>query len=416
VGLLARLFGERKSDDPTLREAQIRGGLPVDGSGVRVTAETALRVSTVLACGRVIANGMSQVPFRLFLGDEGSRKPAVDHPLYRLLTRKPNKWQTIVEFMETIAFHLLFTGNAIVFVNKVGISRTIIEMVPIEPKRVDIKLKPDQSLEYRITAENGSSAVFGADSIWHLRGPSWNGWLGLDTIRLAAEAIGLAISLEKGQFDFQRNGAQTSGSFAVQEKLSPERFAFLSSWIDKHLPGGERSGKPLVLDNGAVYEPHTMTGVDQQLLETRRNQVEEICRAFGVMPIMVGHSDKAATYASAEQMFLAHVVHTLSPWYRRIEISANVNLLSEADQDAGFYTKFIPNALMRGAANDRANFYAKGLGSGGTKGWLTQNDVRAFEEMDRIDDPRADELPQPTAKAPADPTPPADPNGDPNAP
>jgi phage portal protein BeeE len=121
------------------------------------------------------------------------------------------------------------------------------------------------------------------------------------------------------------------------------------------------------------------------------------------MPIMVGQSDKAATYASAEQMFLAHVVHTLMPWYQRIEQSADVNLLSEEQRNAGFYTKLNPNALMRGAATDRAEYYAKGLGSGGGKGWLTQNDVRSFEDMDKSDDPKADELPQPVEKpAPID--------------
>ncbi len=113
------------------------------------------------------------------------------------------------------------------------------------------------------------------------------------------------------------------------------------------------------------------------------------------MPIMVGHSDKTATYASAEQMFLAHVVHSLMPWYQRIEQSADVNLLSEAQRAAGYYTKLNPNALMRGAAKDRAEYYAKGLGSGGAKGWLTQNDVRSYEELDRSDEAEADELPQP---------------------
>jgi HK97 family phage portal protein len=143
-----------------------------------------------------------------------------------------------------------------------------------------------------------------------------------------------------------------------------------------------------------------MSGVDQQLIETRKHQIEEICRHFGVMPIMVGHADKTATYASAEQMFLAHVVHTLSPWYERIEQSADVNLLTQEDIQQGYYTKFTANALMRGAAKDRGEFYAKALGAGGTKGWMTQNEIRALEEMDPSDDPEADKLPQPTNATP----------------
>jgi HK97 family phage portal protein len=165
----------------------------------------------------------------------------------------------------------------------------------------------------------------------------------------------------------------------------------------------------MIADRGASYSPFTMTGVDQQLLETRKLQVEEICREFRVMPIMVGQSDKASTYASAEQMFLAHVVHTLMPWYQRIEQSADVNLLSDEQRKAGFYTKLNPNALMRGAAKDRAEYYAKGLGSGGAKGWMTQNDVRDLEDMDRSDDPKANELPQPAPAKPPVKNPPSDP-------
>ncbi len=108
-------------------------------------------------------------------------------------------------------------------------------------------------------------------------------------------------------------------------------------------------------------------------------------------------------------MFLAHVVHTLMPWYERIQQSADVNLLSEEQRAAGMFTKLNANALMRGAAKDRADYYAKALGSGGSKGWMTQNDVRDLEDMDRSDDPEADKLPQPAAPAaaPTDPKPPA---------
>ncbi|MFA5897887.1 MAG: phage portal protein, partial [Hyphomicrobium sp.] len=124
------LVGSRKGDDPTLREAAIRGGLPTAHSGARVTAESSLYVSTVLACCRVIANGLSQVPFRVYQEVGGRRRPAAEHPLYALLYRRPNSWQTSYELRETIAFHVLLTGNAYVFVNRVGIGRTIKELIP----------------------------------------------------------------------------------------------------------------------------------------------------------------------------------------------------------------------------------------------------------------------------------------------
>lgn len=366
-------------------------------SGEAVTAQSALGVSTVLACCRVIANGVAQVPFRVYLDDGSGRRPATNHPLHGLLYRRPNPWQTSFEFRETLMFHTLLAGNAYVFVNRVGVGREVRELIPIEPRRVEVKQLPDQRLEYKITGDSGASQVFGADAIWHLRGPSWNSWQGMDSIRLAREAIGLSISLEAGQAGFQKNGAKTSGLYTVKEKLSKERYDLLRKWFDDEITRSS-AYRPMILDGDANYIPFTMTGVDQQLLETRKHQIEEICREFGVMPIMVGHADKTATYASAEQMFLAHVVHTLSPWYQRIEQSVDVNLLSEAELAKGYYSKFTPNALMRGAAADRAEFYAKALGSGGTKGWLTQNEIRALEDQDRHTDPEADKLPQPTNK------------------
>lgn len=390
---------------------EVYGGR-TSNSGASVTAATALEVSTVLACCRVIANGVAQVPFRLYLDDGKTKKPAADHTLSPLLYRRPNRWQTSFEFRETIMFHVLLTYNAYVFVNRVGIGRKIVEMVPIEPGHVKASVLSDQSLEYEVSDGKGGSQTFGADSIWHIRGPSWNGWAGMDGLKLAREAIGLSITLEQSQAEFQKNGAATSGVLSTKEKLSPERFVFLSAWLDKHLPGGDRFGKPLIADDSAKWEGTSMSAVDQQLVESRKHQIEEICRAFGVMPIMVGHADKTATYASAEQMFLAHVVHTLSPWYQRLEQSADVNLLTEAERDAGHYTKFNPNALMRGAAADRASFYTAALGTTQQPGWMVRNEVRALEELDPVDG--GDVFPAliTTTSPPADPTGTGDPNAE----
>jgi HK97 family phage portal protein len=127
-----------------------------------------------------------------------------------------------------------------------------------------------------------------------------------------------------------------------------------------------------------------MTGVDAQTLESRRFQVEETCRPFRVMPIMIGHADKTTTYASAEQMFLAHVVHTLAPWCERIEQAIGIGLL-DSDRDVGVYAKFNLNGLMRGAFKDRMEGYARALGAGGSPPWMEVNEIRALEEINPVD-------------------------------
>lgn len=407
MGFWARLLGrEAKAAVASSLELwkEIYGGRD-SRSGESVNWKTAIEVSTVLACVRVLANGVAQVPFRVYREERGSRTVASDHPLHALINRSPNRWQTSYEFRETLMLHLLLCGNAFAFANRVGSARELRELVPIEPGRVEVKRADDGTLTYRVRGEKGEVTEFAAEAIWHVRGPSWNGWMGLEAVKLAREAIGLTLALEHGQAEFQRAGARPSGNYAVEGNLTPEKFAFLAAWLDKHMPGGERYGKPIITDMGAKYNALVMSAVDQQLIESRKFQIEEICRGFGVMPLMVGHPADMAARAATESIFLHHVVHSLMPWFRRIEESADVNLLSEADRAAGHYTKFTANALMRGAAKDRAEYYGKALGSGGTKGWMTQNEVRDLEEMDRSDDAEADALPQPTAKPTPDTSP-----------
>lgn len=356
-------------------------------SGRTVNWVTALEVATVLACCKVIAEGIAQVPWKVFK-DTGTdiRNAQAEHPLYRLLYRRPNRWQTSFEFRETIAFHLVLKSNAYVFVGRVGMAREIRELVPLEPQFMTVEKLESGKLRYTYRPTKGEAAVFDEEKIWHIRGPSWNNWYGMDAVTMAREAISLAMATETSQGNMHKNGMQSAGTYSVEGNLSPEKYGFLAAWLDKYAMGGERVGKPMILDMGAKWLTQQMTGVDSQHLETRRHQIEEICRSFRVMPIMVGFSDKTATYASAEQMFLAHVVHTLSPWYERLEQSADVNLLTEDEIKAGFYTKFIPNALMRGASKDRAEFYKAALGGNGIPGWKTPNEIRALEEEGPLDD------------------------------
>jgi HK97 family phage portal protein len=383
----SRLFGPKEVKYSTLDLFREIYGGPPSRTGVSVTWASALEVSTVLACLRVIAEGVAQVPFRLYRDIEGrGGQPATDHALYDVLYRRPNRWQTSFEFRETVAMHAALVGNAYVFVGRVGMAREIRELVPLEPQFVAVEKRRDGTLLYKYSPVSGQTVEFAADAIWHIKGPSWNGYTGLEAVKLVRESVALAIASEAAHAEMHRGSAKMSGIYSVEGNLSKEKYDFLAAWLDKYAMGGERAGKPMILDLGAKFTTTQMTGVDAQHLETRKHQIEEICRSFRVMPIMVGYAGNATTYASAEQMFIAHVVHTLSPWYERIEQSADVNLLSDDDRRQGYYTKFTPNALMRGAARDRAEFYTRMVGSvNATPGIMTRNEIRALEELPPID-------------------------------
>ncbi|MCR4300834.1 MAG: phage portal protein [Sulfuricaulis sp.] len=377
-------FQRKANEDGSIRHsadlfAHVYGAMSAK-SGASVTHASALEVSCVFAAVRVIAEGIAQVPCKVYRQDGVNTLPATDHPLYRRLHRKPNGWMSSFDLRETMAIHALLTGNAIAYVGR-DMKGDIRELIPIKPGDVTIKQARDYSLTYEIKAPNGATQPFPQSAIWHWRGPSWDGVAGLDVVKYAREAIGLAMVTEESHSKMHANGTRIAGTYSVEGNLSKEQHKQLRDWIASEYGGAANAGKPMILDRAAKFLPSGMTGIDAQHLETRRYQIEEICRAFRVMPIMVGYSDKAATYASAEQMFLAHVVHTLSPWYERIEQSADCQLLSDKEAEDGLFVKFNAAGLLRGSHKDRSEYFAKALGSGGSPAWMTVDEIRALEEL-----------------------------------
>lgn len=348
-------------------------------SGATVNLTTALQVTTVLACARVIAEGIAQVPLVLMREDGKTRLPARDHPLYALLHRRPNEWMTSFELRDMMGLHLVLAGNFYAFKGVAG--GVVRSLIPLDPGSVTVIRHSDHTLTYRVSMADGQRQDIPAEAMWHVRGPSWNGYLGLEPVALAREAIGLALSTEESHALMHKNGVQSAGVYTVEGTLNPQQFQQLYDWIAKYQKGGQYQQAPLIIDRGAKWTPSSMTGVDAQHLETRKFQIEEICRAFRVMPIMVGYSDKAATYASAEQMFLSHVVHTLAPWYERIEQSIDCQLLTPDEFRGGLYAKFGEEALLRGAMKDTADYLTKLV----LNGILTRNEARARLDENPLD-------------------------------
>lgn len=358
-------------------------------SGQSVTLTTALRVSAVFGCIRVVSEDIGQVPFKLYQKKDRMREPAEQHPLYDVLFRKPNDYMTAFEFRETLIMHAMLCQGGYAFINRVGSERRVAELLPIDPGCVEV-LKPERlgdSPRYRITGKNGEKRDFPAESIFRLKGPSWDGFSGMEVLKIAREALGLSIAAESSHARIHANGSRTSGIYSVDGSLSSDQYKQLRSWIAENFEGADNAGKVALLDRGAKFIPTAMTGADAQHLETRRFQIEETCRYFRVMPIMIGYSDKAATYASAEQMFLAHVVHTLAPWFGRFEQAVDCQLLTDNERrKQGFYSKFTEEGLLRGALKDTAEHLTKLT----TNGIMTRNEARAKLDMnplDGLDDP-----------------------------
>jgi HK97 family phage portal protein len=382
---------ERKATPEEIR-ADIAAAATTALSGQVVNLTEALKVSTVLGCVRVLGEGVAQVPCKLYRRDaKGGRAEARDNPLFELLHRRPNPVQTSFEFRETMIMHAALTGNAFVFINRSSTGE-ILELLPYDPGAVTVTRWPDGTLSYKIRLERGQQVPVPADRIWHFRGPSWNAWEGLNLLSLARNAVGLKMATEEFGSALFKNGARPGGALVAPGDATPDSLIKIRDQWNASMSGSGNAMKTAVLLGGLKFEKLSYSSEDAQYNDTAKAAAREICAFFRVNPIMVQLHDQAAAYASVEQMFLAHVVHTLMPWYERIEQSAELALLTSAERKSGLYIKLEAKALMRGTAKERAEFHQILL----QNAVVSRNEVRIAEDMDRIDDPEFD-VPHPAA-------------------
>ena len=353
-----------------------------------VNQKTALQVSAALCCARVIAEGLAQVPCRLMKEDaKGSLVEARDNPLFWLLKHKPNDWQTSFELREQMGLHLAFDHNAFVFINRVR--GEIKELYAFQPGNVVVAQNDDMELTYKVKVDGREQTIPAAD-MWHVRGPSWNGFRGNDAIKLAAKTIGLAQATERYGTKLFENGARPGGILTTKagaQPLNPEQRKEIMTLWQAQNRGVDNAHKTVMLPFDLDFTTVSGSANEAQWIENRKFLIKEICRFFRVLPIMVMQTG-ATSYASVEQLFLAHLTHTLMPWYERFEQSAENSLLSREELEAGYAIKLNATALLRGSTAERTAYYNTMV----TLGIMSANDVRAKEDLPLSDNPEADKL------------------------
>jgi len=382
---LSRFLGgplERKVVDASALTYGMLYGSPSSKAGVTVDINTALRVSAVLGCCRVITEDVAQLPLKLYRERGDVKTPATEHPLYRILTHRPNDWMDPFEFRETLGLHAVLAHGGFAYINRVG--GQVMELLPFMPSWVTVVQETATGdVAYDVSVPGLERRRFPKTDVFHIHGPSWNGVTGMELVTQAREAIGLAIATEEGQARLQSNGARPSGIITTEKSLAPEVAKKIKAKFLEENATVQRSFGVALFDNGLKYQQMAMSGLDAKTLETRKHQVEEVARMFRVFPLMLGYADKTATYASTEQFALLHVKHSLGPWLVRWEQAVSRDLLTEAEVEAGYFAKHNVNALLRGDAKTRADFYESAI----TKAkWMTRNEARLLEDMN----PRAD--------------------------
>lgn len=342
-------------------------------SGVQVNSESALRYAAFFACLKVLAEDVGKLPLKLYKErpDRG-RDVAKKHKVHRLISRRPNDFMTASEFWEMCVAHVVLRGNFYAY--KVVVGGEVVELLPLSPGAVKPKMRDDWSIWYDVTFANGTRDVLPASAIFHVKGLSLNGWLGLSALQYARETLGLGIAAERHGAKLFVNGANPGGALETEQTLTDEVFERVkSSWNEKHT-GLENSHKVAILEGGLKWTSVTMTNTDAQWLENRKHTDNQICGLLRVPPHKVAILDRS-TNNNIEHQSLDYVNDGLMPHLNRIENRIRVSLLNERDEEDHF-AKFNVAALLRGDMKARSSFYKDMVYLGA----FSPNDVLELED------------------------------------
>ena len=352
-------------------------------SGKAVTERSAMQMTAVYSCVRILAEAIAGLPLHLYrYTPDGSKVKAVDHPLYLLLHDEPNPEMSSFVFRETLMTHLLLWGNAYAQIIRNG-KGEVIALYPLMPNRMSVDRDEHGQLYYTYTRAsdeaptmNGMTVLLPPSDVLHIPGLGFDGLVGYSPIAMAKNAIGLAIATEEYGAKFFANGAAPSGVLEHPGTIKdPSRVR--EAWMSQ-FGGSANSGKVAVLEEGMKYTPISISPEQAQFLETRKFQINEIARIFRIPPHMVGDLEKSS-FSNIEQQSLEFVKYTLDPWVIRWEQSIQRALL-RPEEKKRYFAKFNVEGLLRGDYQSRMNGYAVAR----QNGWMSANDIRELENLDRI--------------------------------
>ena len=383
MGIFTGLF--RSRDKPQNSTAGTAYSFYMGGttSGKTVTERSAMQMTAVYSCVRILAEAVAGLPLHLYrYNADGGKEKAIDHPLYLLLHDEPNPEMSSFVFRETLMTHLLLWGNAYAQIIRNG-KNQVVALYPLMPNKMSVDRDENGKLYY--TYYRGSDEAIRdrqyavklqPSDVLHIPGLGFDGLVGYSPIAMAKNAIGMAIACEEYGAKFFANGAAPGGVLEHPGTIKdPARVR--ESW--QHTFGGSgNANKIAVLEEGMKYTPIGISPEQAQFLETRKFQINEIARIFRVPPHMVGDLEKSS-FSNIEQQSLEFVKYTLDPWIVRWEQSIMRSLLLQSEKKE-YFVKFNLEGLLRGDYQSRMNGYAIAR----QNGWMSANDTRELENQDRI--------------------------------
>lgn len=374
IPLFSRFFQSRAGPKNSLWGSNYNFFFGSTTSGKTVNERTAMQTTAVYSCVRILAETIASLPLHIYRHTQNGKEKAKDHPIYYLLADAPNPEMTSFVFRETLMGHLLLWGNAYAQIIRDGRGK-VIALYPLLPDKMTVT-RNDKGQIYYIYNKEGQSYPLRSDEVLHVPGLGFDGLIGYSPIAMAKNAIGMALATEEYGAKFFANGANPGGVLE-HPGIVKDPARVRDSWNSVY-QGSSNAHRVAVLEEGMKFHTIGIPPEQAQFLETRKFQLNEIARIFRIPPHMIGDLEKSS-FSNIEQQSLEFVMYTLDPWVVRWEQSIKRVLFSESEKRE-YFIKFNVDGLLRGDYQSRMNGYAVGR----QNGWLSSNDIRELENLNRI--------------------------------
>lgn len=360
-------------------------------AGKTVSPDSAMNVAAAWDCVKKTAQVISTLPLDLYERQAAGGRQRLDNDLATILQVQPNPHQSAQEFWEGMVAQMVLRGNG--YAEKQFVGRQLVGLRPL--LNLSAQALPGGGVKYTYY-DRGRSYVLPPEKVFHLRGFGAGDGLGLSAIKYGAHSMGAALAADEAAGKVFSNSMMAAGVLSTEQSLNADQRAQLQTLLTTYT-GSQKAGKILTLEAGLSYSQLQMNPEDAQLLDTRRFSVEDVCRWFGVPPVVVGHAGQGQTMwgSGVEAIMLSWLTLGINPLLKKIENRIGIDLVP-VERRRRWFAEFNREAMLQMDSAAKGEFLAKMA----TSGTMTANERRAKLNLPRHNDPAADELMMQGAMAP----------------
>lgn len=344
-------------------------------SGKSVSVDSAMRLSAVWACVRIISTSVAGLPLSIYKRlPDGSREVARDFSLYDVVHTSPNEDMAAYHFWQAVVASMLLWGNAYCEIHRSA--GRVIALDFLMPSRVELDVDDDGRLQYFFKPRKGKRREIQRENMLHIPAFSLDGRVGLSAIRYGADVFGAAMSADDAANSTFKNGMMPTVAFSVDKTLNKAQRVEFREYVQT-ISGALNAGRSPVLEAGVKPEMIGINPADAQLLESRGHSIEEICRWFGVPPWMVMKTDKGSNWGTGlEQQQIAFLTYCIMSFTAPIEQCVNKRCMTAVDR-INHYAEYSLEAFLRADSAGRAAYYSTMAQNGA----MTRGEIRRKENL-----------------------------------